>query len=575
MTSSIITGSILAGLIATLIFTRIKPLYAFGSALLAVYFSGELTTAQLLLNFVNESLISLFLLLIASFALEKTRFISRLCDWLLKGKERNVLLKLMFGAGLVSSVTNNTAVVSTLMGPIRRNKKQAPSRLLIPLSYATILGGTLTLVGTSTNLIVDGLAREAGLAGLNFFDFTLVSAPIFIFGILLLTFTYRFLPINDIADQKENSHYFTELKLKPNSPLVGKNIVEAGLRQLEKLFLVEIIRDNDLISPVKPSERLYANDLLIFSGDISQVHLLEAIPGLELDHGVSNLPKHNLTEVVLSPSSALVNKTIRDTNFRSQFDAAVVAIKRGNQRLSGGLGSLILHPGDILVLAVGPDFSQRPNLTRNFIVVNGLKIEQQHIGPRSFFILMGFATSLLAAATGLLSLLDAMLLLVITYLAIGALSAAEIRRRAPLELLLIIGCSLGVAQAMLGSGLAALLAQSIVSIFSAWGITGALVGIYLTTWVLTELITNNAAAALAFPIALAIAQQFGVDPKPLLLTVAFAASASFLSPYGYQTNLMVFTAGNYRYIDYLRTGLPLAIIYGLGVCVLVPWLFDF
>lgn len=575
MINSIIVGCTLFTLITTLIFTRLKPLYLFGSALIIIYFTGQITAAQLLSNFVNESLISLFLLLIASFALEKTRFISRLCDWLLKGKERNVLLKLMFGAGLVSSVTNNTAVVSTLMGPIRRNKKQAPSRLLIPLSYATILGGTLTLVGTSTNLIVDGLAREAGLAGLNFFDFTLVSAPIFIFGILLLTFTYRFLPINDIADQKENSHYFTELKLKPNSPLVGKNIVEAGLRQLEKLFLVEIIRDNDLISPVKPSERLYANDLLIFSGDISQVHLLEAIPGLELDHGVSNLPKHNLTEVVLSPSSALVNKTIRDTNFRSQFDAAVVAIKRGNQRLSGGLGSLILHPGDILVLAVGPDFSQRPNLTRNFIVVNGLKIEQQHIGPRSFFILMGFATSLLAAATGLLSLLDAMLLLVITYLAIGALSAAEIRRRAPLELLLIIGCSLGVAQAMLGSGLADLLAQNIVSIFSAWGVTGALVGIYLTTWVLTELITNNAAAALVFPIALAIAHNFGVDPKPLLLTVAFAASASFLSPYGYQTNLMVFTAGNYRYIDYVRTGLPLALIYGLGVCTMVPWLFDF
>lgn len=575
MINSIIVGCTLFTLITTLIFTRLKPLYLFGSALIIIYFTGQITAAQLLSNFVNESLISLFLLLIASFALEKTRFISQLCDWLLKGKERNVLLKLMFGAGLVSSVTNNTAVVSTLMGPIRRNKKQAPSRLLIPLSYATILGGTLTLVGTSTNLIVDGLAREAGLAGLNFFDFTLVSAPIFIFGILLLTFTYRFLPINDIADQKENSHYFTELKLKPNSPLVGKNIVEAGLRQLEKLFLVEIIRDNDLISPVKPSERLYANDLLIFSGDISQVHLLEAIPGLELDHGVSNLPKHNLTEVVLSPSSTLVNKTIRDTNFRSQFDAAVVAIKRGNQRLSGGLGSLILHPGDILVLAVGPDFSQRPNLTRNFIVVNGLKIEQQHIGPRSFFILMGFATSLLAAATGLLSLLDAMLLLVITYLAIGALSAAEIRRRAPLELLLIIGCSLGVAQAMLGSGLADLLAQNIVSIFSAWGVTGALVGIYLTTWVLTELITNNAAAALVFPIALAIAHNFGVDPKPLLLTVAFAASASFLSPYGYQTNLMVFTAGNYRYIDYVRTGLPLALIYGLGVCTMVPWLFDF
>jgi len=394
-------------------------------------------------------------------------------------------------------------------------------------------------------------------------------------GIALLTITYKFLPNNGLANQQVESHYFTELKLAASSPLVGKTINDAGLRQLETLFLVEVIRNNELISPVKPTERLQANDQLVFTGDVSQVHLLEAMPGLELDDGVIDLPKHNLVEVVLSPSSGLINKSIRDANFRSQFDAAVVAVKRGNQKLSGGLGALELRPGDVLVLAVGADFSQRTNLARNFIVVNGVKTEQQRTGANGLFIVASFMFALLTAATGVLSLLDAMLLLVVAYLATGVLSVAEIRRRAPFELLLVIGCSLGIAQAMLGSGLADLLATQIVSLFSHWGVVGALVGLYLTTWLITELITNNAAAALAFPIGLAIAQQFGVDAKPLLLTIAFTASASFLSPYGYQTNLMVYTAGKYQYIDYVRAGLPLALIYGLGVCVLVPWFFPF
>ncbi len=568
-----VVACVLTGLIGTLVFTRIRPLYAFGGAVLIFYFGGLLSKEQLLLNFVNESLASLFLLLIASLALEKTSLVHGLAGWLLKGSERTVLLKLMSGAGLLSSVTNNTAVVATLMGPIKRNKAIAPSRLLIPLSYAAILGGVLTLVGTSTNLIIDGLARNAGLPGFSFFDFTLVGAPVFVAGLLAVLLCYKLLPENGVSEHSSKAHYFTEFRLCAGAPVAGKTVAEAGLRQLEDLFLVELVRNGSLISPVKPTEILQAEDRLVFSGNMAEVHKLLALPGLELAHTPSRLLQRNLVEVVLSPSSTLVNGTIRDAAFRSQFDAAVVAVRRGSQRLAGGLGNLALRPGDVLVLAVGDDFNARPNIARNFVMVSGVADNKQSNGWRGACTVAGFFSALLLAAANVLSLLDAMLLLLLAYLAFGVLSASEIRRRAPVELALIIGCALGVAQAMLNSGLANSMATYIVALFEQWGVWGALVGLYFTTWLLTELITNNAAAALAFPIGIAIAEQYQVDAKPLLLATAFAASASFLTPYGYQTNLMVYSAGNYRYMDYMRTGLPLALVYGIVVCGLIPWMY--
>ncbi|WP_027848884.1 SLC13 family permease [Marinospirillum minutulum] len=570
-----LVAGVLVGLVGTLIFTRLKPLYAFAGALLILYFSGLLPKEQLLLNFVNESVISLLLLLLTSLALEKTRFVQQMANLLLKGKERFVLFKMMTSAGLLSSVTNNTAVVATLIDPIQRNPKIPPSRLLIPLSYATILGGVLTLVGTSTNLIIDGLARKEGLPGLGFFDFTLVGLPIFFIGVLLLTLTYKLLPNNGVQAPKAASNYFTELKVLADSPLVRQTVEEAGLKAIDGLYLVELIRGDELIIPVKPSQRLREGDRLVFSGDVNQVYKLEAMPGLELDDDLSNLLERNLVEVVLSPTSTLINKGVRHSSFHSQFDATVVAVKRGNQHLSGGWEAFTLRSGDVLILAVGPEFQNRPNLGRNFVVVIGLPTVNQYEGYKAVLVAGGFFVALMAAATGVLNLLDSLLILLMLYLATGVLTATEIRRRAPFELILIIGCALGIAQVMLSSGLATTLANQIVTVFAYWGVWGALVGIYLITWLTTELITNNASAALSFPISLAIAQQFGVDPKPLLITTAFAASASFLSPYGYQTNLMVYSPGKYRYLDYVRAGLPLSIVYGIAVCALVPWFFPF
>ncbi|MFW6342452.1 MAG: SLC13 family permease, partial [Halothiobacillaceae bacterium] len=278
----------------------------------------------------------------------------------------------------------------------------------------------------------------------------------------------------------------------------------------------------------------------------------------------------NLVEVIVSAGSVLIGRRIREANFRARFDAAVVGVRRGNQQLSGGLGPIRLRAGDNLVLATGPDFASRENLDRNFHVLSDLGRRRQ-LGPRAGLAAFGgFALVIGAAALGVMPLFDGLLILLASALVARWVTVAELRRRFPYELVIIIGSALGLAQVLRSTGSAALLAEGIDWLFAGWGLFGALVSVYLLTWLLTELITNNAAAALAFPVAYALAQAYQVDPMPFILTVAYAASASFMSPYGYQTNLMVRAAGRYEFTTFLRVGTPLAFLTGLLVLVFVP-----
>jgi len=569
---AILVLTIFVGTIACLIRYQQVPAKVFGAVVLLLYVLDLVSTEQLLASVSNQGLMTLVLLMLCSIALEKTRILRLLAASIIKPSLRSTGLRLFSFTVLSSAALNNTAVVATLLAPIRNNPYHSASRLLLPLSYAAILGGTLTLIGTSTNLIVNSLLLEHTGQSLGFFDFTLIGLiAVVLCGLTMACFS-RFLP-DHAREENQYQDYFIDAKIQADSTLIGRSVEENGLRHLESLFLAEIVRDGKLISPVAPSEVLLQSDRLIFSGDVTKVMQLNQFSGLQTFADSNGLLGSNLTEVVIRPESMLVGKSLKDAGFRARFDAAVVAIKRDGERVSGKLGEVGLQAGDFLVLAVGSDFKSRSNLSKNFILVSGVEPDTRLSGMAERIAIGGFIIAVGAAALGLISLFKAMVLLLGGLLFFRCLSPGEIVRRFPKEIWLIVASALALSQAMHNAGLVELIAKLVNGNLSGqWAIVG-LVSIYLLTWTFTELVTNNAAAALMFPLAYGLANALGVNPMSFVMTVAFAASASFVSPYGYQTNLMVYNAGRYNLSDFVKLGLPVAIVYAIVVLTLVPLIF--
>jgi di/tricarboxylate transporter len=473
-----------------------------------------------------------------------------------------------------SAFLNNTAVVGALLGVVSKQRRLPASRLLIPLSYASILGGITTLVGTSTNLVVNSFAVNAGLPPLGLFQFAWVGVPTALLCLLVLALSSRALPANHGGDRAQAQPYFLEARLLATSPLAGRTIEQNRLRQLDGLFLVEVLRDERLISPVGPDEVLHGGDVLIFSGETQRVQALQRFEGLQVfGAGAEKLLGTNLVEVVVSNESEVSGRTLRELDFRTMFDAGVVGIRRGERRLTGQLGRIPLRVGDSLLLAAGPDFWTRRNLDRNFHVLDGTLQRPRLTQSQSSLALGGFGLVIALAALNLVPLLDGLLVLLALMLGTRMLSLAELRRRFPFELIVVIGSALTIAGALESSGAATLIARFMHGLFSTAGVTVALIGVYVLTAVMTELITNTAAASLAFPIALSTARAFGVDPTPFVMVVAYAASACFLLPFGYQTHLMVYSPGRYRVADFIRVGWPVSMAYAVSVLTLVPLVF--
>ncbi|MCP3129862.1 SLC13 family permease [Shewanella sp. KJ2020] len=574
MTDLWLLALILFGLVTGLISGRINPAALFLFAFLLCYLLGMVALDTALTSFTNIGLVTLVLLVLAATALEKTSLLGKLSQVIGNSSLPMTLTKLGFSTALLSSFTNNTAVVASLIGVVRRNQAHAPAKLLLPLNYATILGGTLTLIGTSTNLIVNSFVENAGLPALGFFEFTPVAVVIVIAGMLLLILLANTLPDRREESGDETLPYLLEAHVAKGSSLVGRSVVDNKLRALKKLYLVELERSGICICPVPPQLVLQADDVLRFSGAVESVELLHQFDGLDW-FGKHQAKGQNLVEAVLAPSSSLVGSSLKESRFREQFDAAVMAIRRGHHPLKGGLGDIILQPGDVLLLTPGDGFRTSTKLSSEFAAISGLDLNVRLDSRRSQFVLLGFVATIVLSVTGVLPLAKGLVLLLLSYFAIGAVTLAELKRRFPLELVVIVGSALGLANLMMSTGLADSLAQGLLSVINGYGAFGAFVGVYLMTLLLTELVTNNAAAALAFPIAYAIALNYGVDARPFIMAVVFGASASFISPYGYQTNLMVFNAGNYHFSDFVRLGLPLSVLYSLIVIFMVPIIFPF
>ncbi len=574
MLDQLLIASLFFALVISLVLTSWPAVWVFASAMLAAYFLDLVDTSELLAKSTNSGLITLILLLLVSIGLEKLSWLTRLSGKLISANYSASLLRMGFFTALFSAFVNNTAVVATLAHTVRSNRYHPASKLLIPLSYAAILGGTITLIGTSTNLIVSSFLEDATGQGLAFGDFLWVGLAVTGCGLLVILASSRLLPVGD-TQQIDINEYLIEVEVDAESTLVGKTILENGLRELEDLFLVEIVRGNYLISPVAPQEFIRAGDKLIFSGDIKQVNALESFHGLRLFAIEEGLLRTNMTEVIVMPGATIEGKTVKDSGFRSLFDAAVVGMRRGGKRLSGKLGNITIQAGDNMMLAVGPDFNERKNLDKNFLVINDSVGEIKTTPFQDYFITSVLMLVIGLASMELIPLIKGVTFLLICMLALGVVKGSELRRRFPFELWIIIASALTLSQALTNSGLVAVLADSLHDNLEQLGPYAALFGIYLGTLLLTELMTNNAAAALSFPIAFGLAESYGVSHMPFVMAVAYGASASFLTPYGYNTNLMVQNLGGYELRDYFRVGLPVSIVYSLVVIVLIPRLFPF
>ncbi|EOB3674832.1 SLC13 family permease [Vibrio vulnificus] len=566
--------ALLLGIITCLLVTKIKPSYIFAGAAFAAFMAGMSDLTAIAANFTNSSLLTLVLLILASTALEKTRLISWVSRSISEGRLLTVVAKLGFSTAFLSSFTNNTAVVVSLIGAIKRNRQHAPSKLLIPLSYAAIFGGTLTLIGTSTNLIINSFVEDAGLPSLSFFTPTLIGLAIVIGGVLVLIPLSYLLPDYDDQGQDELP-YFLEAAVEPGSPLVGRSITENNLRALRKLFLAEVIRDGQTVPSVGPDFVLQAKDRLLFCGEVDSVSTLQEIPGLTL-FGQQHLNGQNFVEVVVSSSATFCNKTLKSSRFRDRFDAVVVAIRRGHERLEGGLGNITLAAGDTLVVVPGKRFeAERQAHRKEFVLMNDLNSSARLDSHKSTLVLLGFMAVIAAALTGLVPIIKGLAVYLLALVVFGIVQINELRRRFPIDIVVIVGSALSIAQLMISSGFSERMGGMFIEAFNGWGVFGALVATYFVTLILTELVTNNAAAALAFPLGYSMALGYGVDPMPFIMAVLFGASASFISPYGYQTNLLVYSVGNYRLLDYLKIGVPISLVYSVLVLTLIPIFFPF
>lgn len=559
---------------ASLVKFQRAPERVFSVTILLCLALSFVSVDDILANAVNPGLVTLILLVICSFSFERTSILRRLSTRVFNGSKIKSTLRLLLGTALASALMSNTAVVATLINTVKKNKLINSGKLLLPLSFAAILGGTLTLVGTSTNLIVNSLMLKQGNPGFSFFDFTTIGLVALLSCLFIILLRANALPTIE-EDELQTNDYLLEAKVSSTSSLIGKSIEDNGLRNLDSLFLVEIVRHGKLISPVTPEESVQAKDKLIFSGDISKVLTLQQFDGLTLFAQQDDLLQENLTEVLLKPDSAIAGKTLKKAGFRARFDAAVVAVRREGCALSGKLGDIVLKSGDFLVLAVGQDFSTRTNLSKNFFILSGRQTENMLSGWRDHTTVWGFIVAIGVSVFTPISLLSALFVYVAFLIFSGSLTVNEIKRRFPLEIWMIVLGALTLATAIENTGIAANIASGIESLLHGQSVYLAFIVIFILTLIMTELVTNSAAAALSFPVAYNIALGLNVDPIPFVIAVAFAASGSFISPYGYQTNVMVYNAGNYQLTDFIKFGLPISLVYSITVMIMIPIIFPF
>lgn len=549
---------------------------------------GVLTPAEGLSGFSNSGMLTVGVLFVVVAGLRETGGI----DWIaskLLGRprgERAAIFRVMAPVWGMSVFLNNTPVVAMMIPAVQdwaKRLRLASSKLMIPLSYASILGGMCSLIGTSTNLVVAGLViAHTDLKPLGMFDITRVGLPAALVGAtFLLIFAPRLLRDRRSGDSAlhDSREYAMELMVPEGSAMAGKTVEAAGLRSLPGCYLVEIEREGELISAVGPEQVLRADDRLLFVGVVESIRDLANTRGLTLaTNQVFKLDsprfRRRLFEAVVAPGSPIAGRTIREGRFRNRYNGAVIAVARNGVRLRGKLGDIRLLGGDLVLVEADPGFTERVGGTRDFLLVRPLEDSTPRRHGRAPIALAILVAMVLLATFEVYSMLVAAMLAAGVMVLTRCCTVAEARKSIDWTVLIVIGAALGVGRAMDKTGTADFFANGVLAVAgsSPWL---ALLAIYALTSLMTELITNNAAVALSFPIALATSATLDVNFMPFVIAMMIAGSASFATPLGYQTNLMVYGPGGYSFGDFLRIGIPMNLLLGITAVILTPLVFPF
>jgi len=576
----------LAVVVATMVVLArnwLPPGGAMVGAMVAVLVPGILTPAQAFAGFSNPAPITIASLYVVARAVEKTGVLAPIVAWMLGDREgeRSALARVALPTATISGFLNNTPIVAMLIPQLEARSRahdRSVSRYLMPLSFAAILGGAVTLMGTATNIIASGLLESIGEEPLGFFEITWVGLPIAIVGLFtVVALSPIVLPDRRSARgsaEEAIREFVVDMTVMPNGPIDGASVENAGLRNLSSVFLVSLEREQETLAPITPSTILHGADRLRFVGRADDVVDLHAIGGLtspeqdqvvELDTG-----QMRFFEAVIGADSPLIGRGVRESGFRSRYQAAIVAVHRAGERVDDKIGDIELRVGDTLLLISDPGFKDRWGDRRAFLLISPLRPATPVSGPKAPLIATVGIGIVALAVSGVMPLVTASLLGALILVVGRAVTPGEARRSINLDVVVTIAAAFGLATAIEVSGLGAQLAEWIVDIAAPFGQIAVLAAIVAVAVVLKEIITNKGAVLLLTPIAFSVAAATGGNPRGYAIAIAVASALSFLTPIGYQTNTMVYGPGGYRFSDYLRLGIPLTVITFVAILAIVP-----
>ena len=585
------TGLLAVGMLGVLAFELVRTEIAILSVLLLYLLAGVITDKEAFSGFSNEGMITVAFLFVIASALEATGVFSTLTQMLVgkkRGKLKPTLSRLLIPMAGLSAFINNTPLMAILIPAVKewcRRFNFPSSKLLLPVNYAVILGGTCTLIGTSTNLVVHGLLIEKGIPegnpGFSFFEIGQIGIPVTIVGILAMTLVlHRFLPkrkevTEDLGERVRE--FVVEMKVNNQFEHLGKSVETAGLRKLRGLFLFQIERANAVITPVDPTERIEVADRLFFTGLPSTILELQKNKGLDVvkdpHFDLKNYDSREVKtyEVVLSQTSPLIGRTVKETGFRSVYNAVILAIHRSGDRIDRKIGDIQFRAGDTLLILSDKDFHSRWYHAGEFLLVSQ-SVERRSKKKTQAIIAVVVGIAMVVAATlEIVPMVIAAAVASLVLLFTRCLTSQEAFAAIDFGILVSIAGSFGIAKGLENAGVAEAIGQLIVSLGTPYGIIPMVGAVYFATVVVTEIVSNNAAAAILFPIALSVATQMNLPIMPFVYAVTVGASCGFATPIGYQTSLMVQGPGGYRFVDFLKVGIPMDIIVGVTAIAAISY----